>query len=429
MAVANPGNSIIDVASLPPEMAMMRLENDNIQAMACARPRDYEEIKRSVISQIKAFPAFAANIIYCKPVGKDEDNVMQFARNLSIRAAECLAEAYGYNRVASTITPIDDDHAGVEAIFVDYQRGRIWQDRRVVSRVYKGKGGISRRHPDDRFYGIVCAAEASRRIREVILRSVPPGLKQELFDAAEKEMAKLLTAEEMKRIVAAFASKGVTIDKLEQYIGRTQKAGWTAADRQRLAETWAAIKNEEATVAEIFGEGESRPGAASAQNGHGAENRSGEVSAEDLMNPKGGAEAKPEDETKVKSSSKTPPKETKPKDDEPLPPNPKGQVGPEKPADADPVLEREPGDDSDADAGYAQEGETELPAWAQNICDELQAADGIRQMKAIGEKFSGDPERTDSDRDWITSVVEEAQEQVRKSRGTRSNPGEQTSFA
>ena len=413
MAVATTGQPLIDVASLPPEMAMMRLENDNIQAMAVARPRDYQEIKQAVLDQIKAFPAFASQIIYCKPVGKNDAGKQQFARSLSIRAAECLAEAYGFNRVASTITPIDDDHASVEATFVDYQRGRIWQDRRVVSRVYKTRGGGTARHPEDRFYGVVCGAEASRRIREVVLRSVPPGLKQELFDAAEKEMRKLLDPKKIKEIIDAFAGKGVSLEMLEAYLGRTVKQGWTDDDKRTLAETWAAIRNEDATIEEIFGHerGPQQPSHPTGESSHPAGNgigrqangstaKPGEVTADHLMHPQGGAEKSPEV-------------------DEPPPKNPKGQVGPDKP---EPVLEREPGDDGDEEAGYGDTATVEeLPDWAQAFWDELQATDKIREMKAIGQKYAADPARTQEDREWIESSVAQAQDQERSRRGERSN--------
>lgn len=418
MATLTPanGNSMLDVSKLPPDLALMRIENDNIQAMAVARPRDLQAVKEDILGQLKTFPAIAEDLIYSRPVGKDDDGVEQFARNLSVRAAEMLAEAYGFNRVAAKTTLVDDNHAQVEATFVDYQRGRIWTESRPVSRTYKGKGGVMRSHTLDRFLNIVCQAERSKAIREAILRCVPPGLKQELFEAADKQMAKLLTDDQEKKIIESFASKGVTLEQLVGLIGRPTSKGWTISDRKKLAGLWRAIESDEVTIEEAFGaqrqEGAKPANAAPAENGHG---QKGGVSPDDLMNPKGAAETRKEDRP---------------------PPNPKGQVGPEKPPAKEPPqesaetkLEREPGDDSDDEAGYGEEtddysqdgDEPPLPEWAARFEIQLAECQGIREIKALGEQYAADPERSDDDKAWIGDLVYRANERIRSARGGRSN--------
>jgi hypothetical protein len=241
------------VSSLPSELAIMKMENENIVALAAARPRDHKKIKADLAAQIEAYPSFARDAIYSKPVGKDQSGRMQFARGLSIRAAEAIAEAYGYCRIRCEVTPIDDTCVKVEATFSDYQRGRIWQDAGILSRFYKSRGGQMVKHPDDRFYGLVVKAEASRRIREVILRSVPPGLRSELMEMAEQKIDDLLDDKTIQKIVGKFAGKGVDLPQLETHVGRTLKAGWTKEDRKDLLGLWNAIESGETTVAEAFG--------------------------------------------------------------------------------------------------------------------------------------------------------------------------------
>lgn len=426
MAIADSG-TMLDVAKLPPDLALMRIENDNIQAMAVARPRDLAAVKKDLLGQLATFPALAEQLIYERPVGKDpETGEETFARNLSVRAAEMLAEAYGFNRVAAKTTLVDDDHAQVEATFVDYQRGRIWTESRPVSRSYKKRGGGTGFHPTDRFLNVVCQAERSKAIREAILRCVPPGLKQELFEAADKQMAKMLTDDQIKNIVKSFAAKGVSFEQIVAVVGRPPSKGWAVADRLKLAGLWRAIEDGEATVEEVFGSAK-QAGAAqqpaaggnaagSPQNGRGkqpAAAASSEVTADDLANPKGRAE-QPLEETP--------------------PPNPKGQVGPQKPPQepaGETTLEREPGDDNDDDAGYETqaEGVEELPEWAQSLYDELQAEGlGIREIKALAKRYADAPERTNTDRDWIKSVSDQACEAVRNSRGAKSNSPQQREF-
>jgi hypothetical protein len=247
--------ALVATQDLPRDLAIMRMENDNIQALAAARPRDHAVVLAEMQRQIEAYPSFAKAAIYNKPVGKDPDTgIMKYARGLSIRAAEGLAEAYGYCRVRADVEEVDDNKVKIEASFTDYQKGRIWQDAGFVSKYYKTKNGGMRRLNDDRFYNVVVKAEKSKLIREVICRSVPPGLRSEVESLAEEMIDRLLDDKTMDKVVAAFATIDVTLEQLERVVGRTRKAGWTKEDRRLLQGIWTAIDSEETTKSEVFGE-------------------------------------------------------------------------------------------------------------------------------------------------------------------------------
>ncbi len=257
-------------------MAILKLENDTIQSLAAARPRNHESIKGEIVAQLEAYPSFAKAAIYSKPVGKDpETGKQKLARGLSVRAAEAIAEAYGYCRIRTDVSPVDETTVKVEATFTDYQKGRIWQDAGLVSKFYKDKYGKMQRIPDDRFYNVTVKAEVSRRVREVILRSVPPGLRSELQEMAERKMSHLLDEKGVATIVDYFARLGVKLEQLEEYIGRTVKSGWTEEDRLDLHGLANAIKDGETTVAEAFGDGKEKA----------ATNGTGPVKPADLTNP------------------------------------------------------------------------------------------------------------------------------------------------
>src|SRR5690606_10815291 len=116
------------------------------------------------------FPASAERAIYNKPVGKDGSGRMQYARGLSIRAAESMRVAMGYNRVSCQLKQLDADTIEITATFIDYRSGTMWSQQGLVSKRYKTKTGGVRSHDDDRFYSLVVPAAQSRLIREVILR-------------------------------------------------------------------------------------------------------------------------------------------------------------------------------------------------------------------------------------------------------------------
>ena len=239
---------------IPADIALLKLENETIQSLAAARPRDHHTIKAELIEQLEAYPSFAATAIYSKPVGRDQGGLMKYARGLSIRAAEAIAEAYGFNRVRCDVTPVDDNTVKVEATFTDYQKGRIWQSAGLVSKFYRSRGGKMTRIPDDRFYAVTVKAEESRRIREVILRSVPPGLRSELQELAEGVIDSLLDENTVNKILGQFSGRGVSEEVLEEYVGRTRSAGWTQEDRINLLGVWNAIEDGESTVSEVFGQ-------------------------------------------------------------------------------------------------------------------------------------------------------------------------------
>lgn len=258
------------------DLMQLRMENEMMMAECRSHPRDFAAIRRELTSMLDAFPDFAYRARYCKPVGV-ENGVQKFARGLSIRAAEALAEAYKYNSIESEVVPLSDGLAKVTAAFMDFQNGRKWRDSGVVSQWYKAKTGAMQKTPDDRFYGLVCKAEVSRRIREVILRTVNSGLREWFEAECIKRAAMLLTDEEVRKIIDAFKGLGATLEQIENRIGRPVRMGWTEGDRIMALELWNAIRDGETTAAEAFGLTVAQVAPPSAQ---------GAVSGDDLTKPK-----------------------------------------------------------------------------------------------------------------------------------------------
>jgi predicted Zn-ribbon and HTH transcriptional regulator len=322
-------NEVAALSQLPPSLAIMKMENDTIQALATARPRDYSMIKKDLAEQLEMFPILATEAIYQKPVGREDDickncgsvcfrdkktkkrafecwkckskdiaeGAMKFAEGLSIRSAETLAEVCGYNRVRSDVTPLDATTVKVEATYTDYQRGRLWQDGGIVSKLARGRDGQVYTIDDDRFYNVVLKAEKSKYVREVIVRSLPAGLKAWWREECERLAEKVLDDETVQKIVNQFASKQVSLEHLEALLGKTIAKGWTKQDRQILVGVWTAIRDGETTVYEVFdieppkpknsaGNGGTSPG----DNAAGT----GTVTGADLTKPK--ATEQPKDE-------------------------------------------------------------------------------------------------------------------------------------
>lgn len=244
------------VAELPRDLAVIKMENDNIMALAAAHPRNYAVILQDLKTQLQTYKSFAMEATYSKPCGKDSNQNQTYARGLSIRAAEAIAEAYGYNRCSVDVTPIDDTTARVEASFVDFQRGRVWRRSVIVSKVFKRKGGGLGRHNDDRFNNVVCQAEGSKQLRECIIRSVPPGLRSELLLCVDEQLAEFLDENTVLNIIAQFSSKGVSKEDLERMIGKRIES-FTRDDRVKLMEVWRGVESGDVEPSTLRADGNS----------------------------------------------------------------------------------------------------------------------------------------------------------------------------
>lgn len=243
---------INELTNIPKDLAVIKMDNENMMAMAAAQPRNMMQIKEEMVAQLQAFPVFAQAAVYSKPVGNGK-----MVRGLSVRAAEALCEAYGYCRVTTNAEPVYRDGvevgANVSATFTDFQKGRVWTDQGFLSKWYTAAGGKGRRcTPDDRFWNVSVKAELSRRVREVILRMVPPGMKMELQSIAEREMTKTLTDADVQKIIVGFEKFNVGLAQLETLLGKTLDAGWNAEDRMILVGAYNGLDNGDTTIGELF---------------------------------------------------------------------------------------------------------------------------------------------------------------------------------
>ena len=271
------------VAAIPKGLALIKIERETMTALAATHPRDMNQIKTGLEEILKAFPLLAEESIYNKPVGREEGGGQQkYARNLSIRAAEVLAEAYGYNESGTDLEILDEDHVKVTGTFIDYQRGRIVREASIVSRWFKMRTGMVRL-AEDRFYNVNVKAEKSKTVREAILRCINAGLKAWFFDRCEKMVDQLLDDNTTQKMIGQFSTKGVGLEQLERHLGKPLRAGWTKQDRKDLLGIWNAVKDGESTIEEVFGQEQPK---------HSAKSNGG-AQASDLTNPKKSNESLP----------------------------------------------------------------------------------------------------------------------------------------
>lgn len=286
------------IQQMPPNIALLKMENETIMSVARAQPRDPMVIVEQLQKLIDAYPAAADEAIYRKPVGsvneitcgkcgvKYEESrvdshtacpncestkhasvrkVKKFAENLSIRAAESIRSIYGYTRLAVTEEMLPDGRVKITGVLVDYAAGNVTSDERVVSPFYKSRQGQMVRTPEDRFLNVVVKAEKAKLRRDIILDSIPNIVKAMFRDACEKKLATLVAPEVIEqKIVPAFKQYGIGLEHLEKLIGRPKKLGWREEDRLQLRKLLTALNNGETTAEELIDD--MVPGQASSAN-------------------------------------------------------------------------------------------------------------------------------------------------------------------
>lgn len=273
---------------LPPDLMLLKMENDSIMSIARTVPRDPMKIVGQLSALINAYPAAAESAIYSKPVGTvtevtcgepkcgikyevtkvDNDTVCpnceskkrsgakavkKFAEGLSIRAAEAIRSIYGYTRLTTRCELLKDGSALLTGTLVDYAAGNMTSDERVVPRSYRSKSGQMTVIAEDRFLGVVVKAEKAKLIRDVILSNTPGIIKAMFRDMCEQKMLELVSPELIEqKVIPAFEEYGISREHLDKIVGRPLKLGWKEADRLNLRKILTALKNEETTVAELL---------------------------------------------------------------------------------------------------------------------------------------------------------------------------------
>ncbi len=287
----NDEHALVVAERLPPDLMLLKMENESIMAVARTAPRDPLKIVAQLQQLIDAYPAAADEAIYRKPVGTvlevvcaacgikyevvklEQDTVCpacdapavqrgkapqarkvkKFAEGLSIRAAESIRSIYGFTRMATTTETLDDGRAKLTGVLVDYAAGNVTSDERIVTPWYKSRGGQMARTPEDRFLNVVVKAEKARLRRDVILDNTPNIVKAMFRDACEKKLESLVSPEVVEqKILPAFAEFGITAEQLDKIVGRPRKLGWKQTDRLELRKILGALRDGETTVAELL---------------------------------------------------------------------------------------------------------------------------------------------------------------------------------
>lgn len=229
---------------------LVKLENDTQMAISVQRPRDEAKILSSALKELDLYPSMAKEALYVKPVGKDDEGTMKYAEGLSIRAGESLANRWTNSAYGCELVSEDDESALIAGVFLDYENNTRHVVQARVSKFFKKRNGQVVQHTPDRFDTVV-KANQSKVLREVILRSLPAGLKKEY----EMRVRKILKSDSISNIRNSLAERmealNISVELIEASRGRAIK-DMKKEELTEIVGLTNAIRDGEVSVAEAF---------------------------------------------------------------------------------------------------------------------------------------------------------------------------------
>jgi hypothetical protein len=231
---------------------LVKLENNVQMAVAVQQPRDEAVILRDALHELDLYPSMAKEAIYNKPVGRDDSGQQKYAEGLSIRAAESLANRWNNSSYGVEIVGEDDDSATIAAVFLDLEKNTRHVAMQRVSKFFKTRMGQIQRIAPDRF-DLVLKANSSKNLREIILRSLPAGLKKEYETKARVILKKEPIAAQRTAMLERLADAGISEADLEAWKKKPVK-DWRREEILEALGILNAIRDGETTREAVFGE-------------------------------------------------------------------------------------------------------------------------------------------------------------------------------
>lgn len=253
---------IVDTGTPDESMAisLSRAEIDQQIATARAYPRSIDRAMRNIMTLATLDETTAEECVYALPRGGKP------IKGPSARFAEIIVGQWGNCRVAARVVHVDRTDKFVEAEGVFHDLETNMARRALVRRPIRDKHG--RLLTEDMII-VTGNAACSIASRNAILAGVPKGVWRKAYERCEQVIAGTVEtlAVTLDKTMKAFAAFGVTPERVCAAIGVSGMADIKIDHIPTLRGMFAALKNGEATVEEMFpdmGNGKAKPQATKA---------------------------------------------------------------------------------------------------------------------------------------------------------------------
>lgn len=232
-------------ASTSMAVQLQKGEIDQMISTAKAYPRSLQRVKQAILSMATLDEESAEECMYALPRGGKP------IKGPSIRFAEILKQAYGNCRAAARVVHIDKAEGFVEAegMFHDLETNSA-STARVRRRILDRQGKVFK---DDMII-VTGNAACSIAMRNAILNGVPKPLWRKAYDTVQATIAGDITtlAVNREKAIKAMAAFGVKPERVFEALGIAGEEEIGTDHIVTLRGMFAALKNGEATVEEMF---------------------------------------------------------------------------------------------------------------------------------------------------------------------------------
>lgn len=232
-------------ASTSMAVQLQKGEIDQMISTAKAYPRSLQRVKQAILSMATLDEESAEECMYALPRGGKP------IKGPSIRFAEILKQAYGNCRAAARVVHIDKAEGFVEAegMFHDLETNSA-STARVRRRILDRQGKVFK---DDMII-VTGNAACSIAMRNAILNGVPKPLWRKAYDTVQATIAGDVTtlAVNREKAIKAMATFGVKPERVFEALGIAGEEEIGTDHIVTLRGMFAALKNGEATVEEMF---------------------------------------------------------------------------------------------------------------------------------------------------------------------------------
>ncbi|MCW5695835.1 MAG: hypothetical protein KIS96_03760 [Bauldia sp.] len=240
-------------------VGLTRAEIDTQIATARRFPRELTDVRNRLLTYVTLDEETAEECMYALPRGGKP------IKGPSIRFAEALKASFGNCRVAARIVHVDRVEKVViaEGIFHDLETNAASKAevrRRIVDK-------HNRLFSNDMII-VTGNAACSIALRNAILSGVPKPVWRKAYDAVQRVIAgdQITLSENREKAVSAFARFGVTPAQVFESLGLASEIDITLDHIPVLRGMYAALKNGESTVEEMFAPASKAAGHATVAN-------------------------------------------------------------------------------------------------------------------------------------------------------------------
>lgn len=224
---------------------LQKAEIDQLITTARAYPRSMKRVQSAIMNMATLDEESAEECMYALPRGGKP------IKGPSIRFAEILKQSFGNCRAGARVVDVDRVEMFVEAegVFHDLETNASTTAR--VRRRISDKNG--RLFKDDMII-VTGNAACSIAMRNAILAGVPKPLWRKAYDSVQATITGDITtlSENREKALKALAAFGVKPEQIFAALGREGLEDISVDDISVLRGMYAALKNGEATVEEMF---------------------------------------------------------------------------------------------------------------------------------------------------------------------------------